>query len=158
MRLFLSCCVMLWALLGANLASARHCPACLSAYKLSTVRGQTNILYHWLVGAMERRHPVRPNDLAILFPRHFKIIHNGRLRATNRQEALRYIRQTFLHDRIQHAKLDAILVDGSRALLEAQRVLIVEGRRVRQRLFILLTYQGGKIVRWDAIGHALPLS
>jgi hypothetical protein len=158
MRLFVSYCVMALALCFANLATARHCPACLSAYKLSTVRGQTNILYHWLAGAMDRRHPIRPSDLAILFPRHFKIIHNGRLRATNRQEALRYLRQAFLHESIRHAKLDAILVDGARAVLEAQCVVVKHGQRVRRLMFILLTYQGGKIVRWDAIDHALPLS
>ena len=70
MRLFVSYCVMALALCFANLATARHCPACLSAYKLSTVRGQTNILYHWLAGAIDRRHPIRPSDLATLFPKH----------------------------------------------------------------------------------------
>lgn len=140
-----------------TLSFAKYCPSCLETFQSQTVRGETQILYLWLMKIRNPKNPFKFKKFKLLYAKDIKMTVNGTVVVRGLPAAYRY----FIHLRqklpIKAYKLNNLLADGPNAALEYQIITQQKGRRYRSFVMVILQFKAHKLSSWSEVSHTFPV-
>lgn len=132
---------------------AKYCPTCFETFQAQTIRGQSQLLYRWILAVMNPENKLNYSDVKQLFDADVMMTMNGSRVAYGIPAVYHYFLVLRQHQSLQESKLQLLLVDGQHAAIQFQKITKHGGKKYHSFHILILEFKGHKVVDWSDISH-----
>lgn len=138
-------------------AFAKYCPSCLNTFQVQTIRGQSQLLYRWMIKAMNPKNPLKQQNIKALFDKKITIFINGRRIATGLPATYQYLIRLRQQHPLLESKLRKLLVDQNYVAISYQKITGRKRNKYRTIVMAILEFKGHKLIEWRSLTHTTKI-